>query len=106
MGTLILIYIPCGSEEEAEKIATALLQKKLIACGNILPSKSLFFWKGETQHQLEYILLGKTHTQHFEAIKREVHSLHSYDLPAILKIPFDANKDFQEWITKTVTPSV
>src|SRR5207248_8535321 len=43
---VVLIYCPCGSEEEAVRIARELLDRRLIACANIHESRSLYFWKG------------------------------------------------------------
>ncbi len=42
--TYILVMITTSSREEAEKIAIALLEKKLIACANIFGPVSSRFW--------------------------------------------------------------
>ena len=40
----------CETEEEARKIAIALVEARLAACVNILPGvRSLFRWKGKVQ---------------------------------------------------------
>ena len=38
----VFIYITNPSEEKAKEIAKHLIEKKLIACGNIFPSTSLY----------------------------------------------------------------
>jgi len=44
---IVLIYCPCGSEEEAARIARTLVEQRLIACANIREMRSIYFWKGE-----------------------------------------------------------
>ena len=41
---MTLIYITCKDEEEAVKISKHLLDKRLIACSNMYPIRSMFWW--------------------------------------------------------------
>jgi periplasmic divalent cation tolerance protein len=94
----ILVYITNKDEAEARKIAKHLLDKKLIACANILQSKSLYFWKGKLADESEAILLAKTTSDLYEKIKEEVKKIHSYTTPCIAKLGIDLNKDYAEWL--------
>ena len=42
MNNFIFIYITNPNKDEAKKIAKHLLNKKLIACGNIYPINSIY----------------------------------------------------------------
>ena len=54
--TYILVMITTSSREEAEKIAIALLEKKLIACANIFgPASSRFWWQGKIDKAEEWM---------------------------------------------------
>ena len=69
---MIIIYVTCKNNAEAQKIAKHLLGKKLIACANLISSKSFYHWKGKLEKQNEAILLMKTLETKFEVIKAEV----------------------------------
>ncbi|MBI4141697.1 divalent-cation tolerance protein CutA [Candidatus Woesearchaeota archaeon] len=97
---MIIVYTPCKDEKEAEKIAEALLNEKLVACANILPSKSLYFWQGKLQKENEAILILKTTKEKFTAAEKKIKELHSYELPCILKIEGKANEEFEKWVEK------
>lgn len=96
-------YIPCKNSKEAEKIAKALLSKKLIACANILPSNSLFFWKEKLKKTKESILICKTFGEKFSELEKAVKKLHSYEIPLIASLKVeDCNNEFLEWMEKQV----
>lgn len=95
---MIIIYITNPNEEEAEKIARHLLNKKLIACANIFPIESIYRWEGKVTKEKEFVLIGKTLEEKFETIKKEVESVHSYKTPCIIKIPAEPNSKYGEWV--------
>jgi uncharacterized protein involved in tolerance to divalent cations len=46
---MIIIYIPCVSVEEAEKIGKKVMKKRLAPCYNIIPQMhSAAFWPPKT----------------------------------------------------------
>ena len=98
MSGLILIYITNPSEEKAKEIAKHLIEKKLIACGNILASSSLYKWKGNLEDEKEFVLLAKTTEEKFDKVKEEVKKIHPYDIPCIVKIPVNSNEKYFEWV--------
>ncbi|NQV08275.1 divalent-cation tolerance protein CutA [Candidatus Woesearchaeota archaeon] len=97
---MIIIYITNPTKEKAKEIAKHLLDKKLIACANLIDSNSLYKWEGELKDENEVILLAKTTEDKFEEVKKEVKKIHPYDIPCILKIPAEANKEYSEWLEK------
>lgn len=100
---MILIYTPCKNEQEAEKIAEILLTEKLVACANILPSKSLYFWQGKLNKEQEAILILKTTKDKIKIAEGRIKELHSYELPCILKIEGKANEEFETWVANNTT---
>ena len=95
---LVLVYITNPSEEKAKEIARKLLEKRLIACGNIFPINSLYWWEGKIADEEEWVLICKTTEERFEAVKAQVEDIHPYDVPCILKIPANANTKYFEWL--------
>ena len=99
---MTLIYITCKDKEEAKKISKALLEKRLIACSNMFPIESMYWWKGKIEEESEIVILAKTKDKNYEKIKQEVTKLHSYEVPCILKLSSDANIDYDKWVDEVV----
>ena len=97
---MISVYITCKDEKEAFKISEHLLKKRLIACSNILPIKSMYWWEGKIVKDNEVVMLAKTTNKNYEKIKSEVKKLHSYDIPCILKYDVNTNKEYEAWVRK------
>jgi periplasmic divalent cation tolerance protein len=91
---IILIYITNPTKEEAVKISSHLLMKKLIACANIFPVDSLYWWKGKIANEKEFVIIAKTSENNFGKVKDEVERIHSYTIPCIIKIKAGANDKY------------
>ena len=99
---MILVYIICKDEQEAVKISKQLLDKKLIACSNMHPIRSMYHWDGKAQDDKEFVIIAKTKEKNYKEIKEEVQKLHSYDIPCILKINAEANESYGKWVNEEV----
>lgn len=99
---MALIYITCRDEKEAVKISKHLLNKKLIACSNMHPIRSMYRWHEKIQDEKEFAIIAKTKEKNYKKIKEEVKKLHSYDTPCILKIDAEANESYQKWVNEEV----
>ncbi|HII16481.1 TPA: divalent-cation tolerance protein CutA [Candidatus Woesearchaeota archaeon] len=98
---MALAYITCRDKKEAKKIARHLLEKRLIACANILPISSMFWWEEKIAEENEVALLAKT--LDFEAVKKAVEGIHSYAVPCILKIDATGSEKYMGWVRKETT---
>lgn len=96
----IFVYITNPTKEEARKIAKHLLKNKLIACANIFPINSLYWWKGKIADEKEFVLIVKTIKGNFEKVKREVEKIHSYKIPCIIRIPVSSDEKYYNWLKK------
>jgi periplasmic divalent cation tolerance protein len=96
--TFIIIYVTHENLENAEKLASHLLQKKLIACANFFPIKSSFWWKGKIENSEEIVSLLKTRKENWEKVKSEIKKIHPYETPCIMKINVEANEDYESWV--------
>jgi len=64
------------------KIGRNVVEKKLAACANIVPSvESIYRWKGKVERAREVLVVIKTTANRLPALEREVKRLHSYDVP-------------------------
>jgi periplasmic divalent cation tolerance protein len=101
---ITVLYVPCGSEEEAARIATTLVEEGLAACGNIYTSRSIYRWQGEMVNATEYVLFAKTAPSRVEAARTRVRQLHSYEVPCVLVITPDAvNHEYATWVHAAVS---
>ncbi len=100
MTPAIVVLVTVGSEQEAETIATALLEERLAACVNVTsPVRSLYRWEGRIADDREWQLIIKTQARLFEALAARVRALHSYDVPEIIALPVLAGTtDYVDWI--------
>lgn len=83
-----LVYTTCPSKQHfAEIIAKALIQKKLVACVNILNHiSSMYLWEGKLCCSKEKLLIIKTTNKLFERVKAEILKLHPYECPEVISI--------------------
>ncbi len=99
-GTYIVVFITAESQEQARKIADALLTKKLAACVNIVPQvHSMFWWEGKINSADESLLIVKTEATLLDNVIASVKRNHSYTVPEIIALPIvGGNKDYLHWI--------
>ncbi len=102
------IYVTINSEHEAKGIAKSLLDKRLIACANIFPINSLYYWEGKFQEDKEIAIIMKTRSRLVEQVIAELSKIHSYDVPCIVSWDISqGNNEYFRWIEKeTIEPSV
>jgi len=93
----MLMYITCKDSKEAEKISMHLLKKRLIACANIFPIKSIYRWEKEIVSGREAVILAKTSKKKFKRAVYETKRVHSYKIPCILKIDSQPDSEYERW---------
>lgn len=100
----IVVYVTVPKEEEAVKIARALVQERLSACVNIIPSiSSIYRWEGKVEEDKELLLIIKTKRATFERLCRRVKELHSYTVPEIIALPIvEGSTDYINWLIDSV----
>ena len=98
----IVVMTTLSSADEAVKLVRELLERRLIACGTVLPSgRSLYRWQGKIERSSEVLLIAKTTRGKFDDLEREVRALHSYDTPEIVAVPIvKGSAPYLEWLSK------
>ena len=98
----IVVLVTCGSEEEALKIANALVESRLAACVNLVaPIRSIYRWEERIWDEKEWLLIIKTQRDRFEDLEKKVKSLHSYSVPEIVSLPIvEGSSSYLNWITE------
>jgi periplasmic divalent cation tolerance protein len=104
MPNPILLLSTCETAEQAERIATALVEERLAACVNIIPGlTSVYRWHGVVERATEQLLLIKTMEEQRVALEQRLGELHSYEVPEILEVPITGgNQKYLTWLRAQV----
>ncbi|OGL25065.1 hypothetical protein A3A68_02650 [Candidatus Saccharibacteria bacterium RIFCSPLOWO2_01_FULL_48_13] len=99
MSRFCQVWLTVGDKDQADKIASVLLAKQLVACVRQIPTSSDFRWKGKVEHSDEIILLMESSLELFENIEEEVTKLHKYDTFVLEATPISSiSKSAQKWL--------
>ena len=104
MSDMKLVLTTAGSQEEARKIARALVERRLAACVNIVPQiESIYRWKEKVEAAPEWLLLIKTTAAAFERVRDSIKELHSYEVPECICLEIEGGgEDYLRWIGESV----
>ena len=105
MKSYIQVVTTADKKEDAEKIATRLVEKKLAACVQIAgPITSLYRWKGNIEKTEEWQCWIKSKEILYKEIEKEIKSIHHYEVPEIIAIPIVAGSHgYLQWLEGEVT---
>lgn len=91
MSNYVSVYMTASSGEEADRIASALVEERLATCVNILGGiRSVYRRNGVVVGDSEVALIAKTRAALFDALAARVRALHSYEVPCIVSWPIEA----------------
>ena len=101
----VQVLTTAGSEEEAERIGTELLERRLAACVQTVgPIVSRYRWRGELEQATEWQLLAKTEAALYPEVEAAIRAVHSYEEPEIIAIPILAGSDgYLAWVSESVS---
>lgn len=99
-----LVLSTTASREEAERIATALVENRLAACVQVLgPMRSVYRWKDAVESAEEFLLVMKTTASSLAGLRKELQKLHSYEMPECIEIPIESGlPGYMLWIEESV----
>ncbi len=95
-----VVFITTPGYEEAERIASLLLEKRMAACTNIVPKVfSAYWWQGNIERSEESLLIIKTREELVPDLISLVKQAHSYTVPEIIALPITSgNPDYLDWV--------
>jgi periplasmic divalent cation tolerance protein len=98
----IQVLMTVETRDDAEKIANALLDKRLAGCVQTIgPIISQYWWKGKKESSEEWLCLIKTRRTLYEELEQTIKQLHKYEVPEIIALPIVAGSyDYLEWLRK------
>ncbi len=99
MTPYLQVVTTVENKTQAETMARILLEKRLVACVQIVECDSMYHWQGKIESSGEYLCLMKTRTDLFASLRGAIEGLHPYEIPEILATPIVAgNTPYLQWL--------
>jgi periplasmic divalent cation tolerance protein len=105
MEKIVQIQWTASSLEEARSIAKELVEKRWVACANLMSNiESFYIWQGkmETSHEVKVLL--KTRASLFSKVLDFIKKKGSYQVPEVSEIVFEkGNSDYFDWVISSTS---
>lgn len=101
----ITLYFTAGNRSEAEQIGRMLVERRLVACVNILDSAvtSIYRWNGVIENSDEVAVLCKTAQSMFSEAAEAIRVAHSYETPCVVAWPIQQiDSHYAAWLSSEV----
>jgi periplasmic divalent cation tolerance protein len=95
----IVVLVTCPPER-APELARALVEARLAACVNVLPTvRSIYSWQGTICDDGEALLVIKTSASLFDPLRAKVVELHPYEVPEVIALPIrSGHAPYLRWL--------
>lgn len=89
------------SLEVGRSIVTSLVERRVIACGTVIPGAvSIYRWHDAIEETPEAVLLLKTTVQRWSDLKEIYPTLHPYEVPELIVVPIaGGHKPYLDWLS-------
>ena len=96
----VVVLTTVATESEAVALVRELLNRRLVACGTMLPgARSLYRWEDRVADEPEVVVLLKTRAERVSALEAAFAELHPYKVPELLALPVSAGMEqYLGWI--------
>ena len=100
MSVPLVITTAFEGRVDAEKMATMLLEKRLVACAQISgPVSSSYWWQGKVVSSEEYLLVMKSDESRYYELEQLIRELHPYETPEIIAtVITHLSEDYRQWL--------
>ncbi len=100
MTEAVVALCTVAGEDEATRIARAVVEGRLAACVNIVRGvRSIYEWKAELEDDEEQLLILKTRRDCVEALRQAVVALHPYEVPEFLVLSVESGHEpYLAWL--------
>jgi len=104
MTDLVVAMTTVDSREQADSIASLLVEQRLAACVQVTPIQSTYRWQGEVERADELLLLIKTTEARADAVIDAVTANHTYDMPEVVVLPASGGSAaYVAWVRESTT---
>lgn len=101
-SSFLQVTTTAGNREEADRIATTMVDRRLAACVQIVgPIRSVYRWEGQIEHSEEWLCQIKTTREQYAAVEAAIREVHSYDCPEIIAMPIvEGSAAYLRWLAE------
>jgi periplasmic divalent cation tolerance protein len=105
--TNYIFYVTVPNFEEGKKIAKLLVERKVVACVNIIKEiYSVYRWKDKIEENNEVLLIIKTSGSKSEQLIKIINEIHSYEIPECVGVKIEkGSKIYIDWINNVISNS-
>ena len=94
-----MVYATASDEKEGMRIGRTVVEKKLAACVNMFPIRSIYWWKGSIEEGNEQALIFKTRSELVPALIKEIEKKSSYDTVCAVSYAMSGGSErYLEWV--------
>ncbi len=83
----IIVVFSTAPQDKSALLARMLIEKRVVACVNVVPVRSYYRWKGEFCDEQEHLLIAKTTKEKAGEVIAAIKDLHPYEVPEIIALP-------------------
>lgn len=100
MTEFLQITTTTGTRQDAERIATELVSRRLAGCVQISgPIASTFRWQGNIETAEEWMCVIKSGQQQLDGIRNLLAEIHPYEVPELIATPIvDGGEAYLKWL--------
>jgi periplasmic divalent cation tolerance protein len=99
----ILVVTTVGSEEQAATLAHLLVERRLAACVQMHPVRSVYRWQGKVCDEAEYVLTIKTTERRYAELEQLILEHHPYERPEIVRLEIaGGSHGYLAWLGESV----
>lgn len=85
------------------KINDMIITKKICACISYFKIRSFYSWKNKIENHDEMMVLFKTTKTNSEKLKKEIKTIHPYEVPEIIElVASDVEKAYMKWMIESM----
>src|SRR6266542_2270562 len=94
-STPLVVLTTLATEADARALVTALVETRVVACGTLVPGRSIYRWEGALTEEAEVMVLLKTDESRWDALCAAVREL--------LALPVERGLDrYLAWLASEV----
>ena len=85
MTDFIQVFTTVASQDDAKKLAQAILKQRLAGCVQIIgPVTSTYWWQDTIETAQEWLCILKSRRGDYPALEKAICDVHPYEVPEIL----------------------
>jgi len=98
----IQVLTATASRDDAQRIATALVEQRLAACVQVIgPIASTYWWQGRVEQAEEWLCLIKSRRALYAELEQAIRARHPYETPEIMAVPVvAASQPYLHWLSQ------